>query len=87
MFEYIIIGAGVTGLTLCKKLREKGIDNILVLEKEKEAGGLCRTRNIDGHTLDIGGGHFFTRNIRECLTMSSSICRRKNSTIIKGFLK
>lgn len=59
MFEYIIIGAGVTGLTLCKKLREKGIDNILVLEKEKEAGGLCRTRNIDGHTLDIGGGHFF----------------------------
>lgn len=31
MFEYIIIGAGVTGLTLCKKLREKGIDNILVL--------------------------------------------------------
>lgn len=28
MYDYIIIGGGVTGITLCKKLREKGIDNI-----------------------------------------------------------
>ena len=65
MFEYLIIGAGVTGITLCKKLREKGIDNVVVLEALPEAGGLCRTRNIDGNVLDIGGGHFFHTKFSE----------------------
>lgn len=59
MFDYIIIGAGITGITLCKKLREKGITNIKVLEKNENPGGLCRTVNKEGHVLDIGGGHFF----------------------------
>lgn len=59
MYDYLIIGAGVTGITLCKKLKEKGISNVIVLEAEKEPGGLCRTKNINGHRLDIGGGHFF----------------------------
>lgn len=59
MYEYVIIGAGITGLTLCKKFREAGISNILVLEAEDRVGGLCKTEEIDGHQLDIGGGHFF----------------------------
>lgn len=59
MYDYLIIGAGVTGITLCKKLKEAGIQNVIVLEAEKEAGGLCTTKNINGHQLDIGGGHFF----------------------------
>ncbi len=59
MYDYLIIGAGVTGVTLCKKLKEKGIHNVVVLEAAKEAGGLCTTKIIDGHVLDIGGGHFF----------------------------
>ncbi len=59
MYEYIIIGAGVTGLTLCKKFREAGVSNVLVLEAGNKVGGLCKTEEIDGHKLDIGGGHFF----------------------------
>ena len=59
MYDYLIIGAGVTGITLCKKLKEKGIQNVIVLEAQSEAGGLCTTKNINGHQLDIGGGHFF----------------------------
>ena len=59
MYEYIIIGAGITGITLCKKFREAGISNILVLEADSKAGGLCRTEKIEGHQLDVGGGHFF----------------------------
>ncbi len=58
MYDYVIIGAGITGITLCKLLRERG-KNVLCLEKESEIGGLCRTKSIEGHTLDIGGGHFF----------------------------
>lgn len=66
MYDYIIIGAGITGITLCKKLREKG-KNVICLEKEAEPGGLCRTRKINGHVLDIGGGHFFGSKISKVL--------------------
>lgn len=59
IYEYAIIGAGLTGITLCKKLREKGITDVVVLEKNDAPGGLCTTKIIDGHVLDIGGGHFF----------------------------
>ncbi|MBQ9549502.1 MAG: NAD(P)-binding protein [Lachnospiraceae bacterium] len=56
--KYLILGAGPSGLTLAAKLIEKGIKDLLVLEKEKEAGGLCRSRDVDGSPFDIGGGHF-----------------------------
>lgn len=57
LYDYIILGAGITGLTLMKKLRQKGY-SVLTLESENEAGGLCRTFYVDGHACDIGG-HFF----------------------------
>ena len=53
MLDYIIIGAGVTGLTLLRKLREKG-KSAVALEKNCEPGGLCRTKVVDGHVLDTG---------------------------------
>lgn len=56
--KYLIIGAGPAGLTLANRLIQKGNSDVLVLEKESEAGGLCRSKNIDGSPLDIGGGHF-----------------------------
>jgi UDP-galactopyranose mutase len=35
----------------------------LLLEKERTVGGLCRSITVDGHTIDIGGGHvIFTNN-------------------------
>src|SRR6218665_3607856 len=59
-FEFIIIGAGPSGLTLAHTLRDRGVpaDSILVIEKEQSAGGLCRSEMVDGAPLDIGGGHF-----------------------------
>lgn len=56
--KYIILGAGPTGLTLANKLLEKGEKSFLVIERESEVGGLCRSQNVDGSALDIGGGHF-----------------------------
>lgn len=55
--DYLILGAGPAGLTAANCLMDAGIDSFLVLEKEKEAGGLCRSRIVDGAPLDIGGGH------------------------------
>ncbi|MCR5357351.1 MAG: FAD-dependent oxidoreductase [Lachnospiraceae bacterium] len=56
--KYLILGAGPAGLTFANRLLQNGIDDFLVIEKENEAGGLCRSREVDGAPLDIGGGHF-----------------------------
>lgn len=56
--KYLILGAGPAGLTVGNRLMQSGISDFLVVEKEKEAGGLCRTIDVDGAPFDIGGGHF-----------------------------
>ena len=56
--KYLILGAGPAGLTVANQLLQKGESDFLVLEREKEAGGLCRSAEVDGSPLDIGGGHF-----------------------------
>ena len=56
--KYLILGAGPAGLTFANRLLQNGIDDFLVIEKGDEAGGLRRSREVDGAPLDIGGGHF-----------------------------
>lgn len=56
--KYLILGAGPTGLALGNRLKEKGIDSFMVLEREAEPGGLCRSIHLDGAPFDIGGPHF-----------------------------
>lgn len=56
--KYLILGAGPAGLTLANRLKDRGDTSFLVLEKEEEAGGLCRSVTVDGSPFDIGGGHF-----------------------------
>ena len=56
--KYLILGAGPSGLTFACYLKMKGIEDFLVIEKEEEAGGLCRSCEVDGYPFDIGGGHF-----------------------------
>ena len=56
--KYLILGAGPAGLTIGNRLKQRGITNFLILEKNSEAGGLCRSTQVDGSPFDIGGGHF-----------------------------
>lgn len=56
--KYAIIGAGITGCTVARLLQLQGENDFVLLEAASEAGGLCRAKNINGHVLDIGGGHF-----------------------------
>lgn len=56
--KYLILGAGPAGLTVANRLKQLGEDSFLVLEKEQQAGGLCRSQIVDGAPFDIGGGHF-----------------------------
>ena len=55
--KYVIIGAGPAGLSFAATLKKSGEDSFVVLEKEQEAGGLCRSVICGGAPLDIGGGH------------------------------
>jgi protoporphyrinogen oxidase len=67
--KYVILGAGPSGLTIAHALLDQGVphDQLVVLEKEGEAGGLCRSQSIDGSPLDIGGGHFLDVKRRDVL--------------------
>lgn len=49
--KYLILGAGPAGLTLANRLLEFGESSVCVLEKESEAGGLCRTKYVEGKPL------------------------------------
>ncbi|MCR4785439.1 MAG: NAD(P)-binding protein [Lachnospiraceae bacterium] len=56
--RYLIIGAGPAGLTVGNRLLDKGIEDFRIIEASSEAGGLCRSAEVDGAPLDISGGHF-----------------------------
>jgi len=56
-YKYIILGAGAAGLSFAHTLLQGGENSFIVIEKEKAAGGLCRSQEVDGSPLDIGGGH------------------------------
>ena len=53
--KYLIIGGGVSGLTFANFINT---DDYLILEKENEPGGYCRTIYQDGYVWDYAG-HFF----------------------------
>lgn len=58
IYDYLIIGGGMSGITAARLLQLSGVERLLVLEAGAEPGGLCRTKEIGGHVLDTGGGHF-----------------------------
>ena len=53
MKRIVIVGAGVSGLSLAFKLREKGCE-VTLYEKESEAGGNIRTRSESGYLFELG---------------------------------
>jgi len=55
MARVIIIGAGLTGLSVAYHLEKKGFNDYLIVEKESEPGGLCRSIQQDGFTFDYSG--------------------------------
>lgn len=56
--RYLILGGGPAGLTFANMLLKRGENEFIVVEKEEQVGGLCRSQDVDGAPLDIGGGHF-----------------------------
>ncbi len=58
--KYLVIGAGISGLTFANYAKE----DYLIVEKENEVGGYCRTIKRNGYVWDYAG-HFFHFNTEE----------------------
>ena len=57
----IVLGAGVAGLSAAWHLQKNGQDCV-IFEKEKEVGGLCRSKQINGFIFDYDGHLLHFRN-------------------------
>jgi protoporphyrinogen oxidase len=64
--KYIILGAGLSGLTCAAALRKQGHD-VHVLEKEREVGGLARSVRVKGYTFDLGPHFLFGPKVCDLL--------------------
>jgi len=64
-----ILGGGITGLTLANLLEQESV----VLEKESEFGGLCKSLQKDGFTFDYGGSHIIFSRDNEVLNYLVSL--------------
>jgi len=60
--KWAILGGGLSGVTIARILHGKGHE-VVVLERQGEIGGLCRSRSEQGFTFDRGGSHIiFSRD-------------------------
>jgi len=50
----VILGAGLAGLSAAYHLNKYHL-NYTIFEKEKEPGGLCRSKNVNNFTFDLDG--------------------------------
>ena len=57
----LVLGAGPAGLTAAYELTRRGVPTVL-LEQDRQVGGLARTVEYRGYRFDIGGHRFFTKH-------------------------
>jgi protoporphyrinogen oxidase len=60
-YDFVVLGAGIAGLAFSKKMSENG-SSILMIEKEKQIGGLSRTIQHRGFYLDFCAHRFHTKD-------------------------
>ena len=58
----VIIGAGLSGLSLAYYLEKQGIKDYILLEKSSGVGGLCKSIKKEGFTFDMAIHMLHLRN-------------------------
>ncbi|MHA1626328.1 MAG: protoporphyrinogen/coproporphyrinogen oxidase, partial [Candidatus Asgardarchaeia archaeon] len=61
-YGVLILGGGLAGLSAAYHLENAGFRDYLLLEREDEVGGICKSKLIGGYTFDYGPHIFYTRN-------------------------
>ena len=77
-FDIIVIGSGVSGMTFAAEASEKG-KKVLVLEKEKRAGGCLCTMYHEDFWLEMGGHTIYS-------SYATYINDMKQANIVSRFL-
>lgn len=83
--KYLILGAGVSGLSFASGLGKD--EDYIILEKEKQPGGYCKTTRRNGYVWDYAG-HFFhfshpelKHKFEEITKSDDTVTRVKNTKI------
>ncbi|MGI9291690.1 MAG: FAD-dependent oxidoreductase, partial [Gammaproteobacteria bacterium] len=58
----MILGGGLSGLAVAYTLAEQGWNNITVVERNAEAGGLAGSFERDGNVYPLGYHHILERD-------------------------
>src|SRR5574344_530000 len=74
--KYLIIGAGISGLTFANYVKE---DNYLIVEKDDRVGGYCKT-TINGEYVWDYAGHFYHFKTQEMKNLFENLM--KNEEIV-----
>jgi monoamine oxidase len=53
--DVVVVGAGLAGLTTARRLVQKGVRNVVVLEARDRVGGRTYTKHAHGTWVDVGG--------------------------------
>jgi monoamine oxidase len=53
--DVVVVGAGLAGLTTARRLVQKGVKSVVVLEARDRVGGRTRTLHKHGTWVDVGG--------------------------------
>jgi protoporphyrinogen oxidase len=64
----IILGAGISGLTIGSLLHEQGLHEVLVLEKDKKPGGIAKTKLVNNIVYHPVGGHCFNSKFEDVMS-------------------
>lgn len=64
MYDYLIVGSGLFGVTCARKLADEGY-SVCVIEKRSHIGGNIYTENIEGINIHKYGPHIFHTNSEE----------------------
>lgn len=71
MKKIVVLGAGITGLTIGRLLSNKA--TVKILEKKAVPGGIARTKDVNGVTYHTVGGHCFNSKHKDVLDFVFSI--------------
>lgn len=77
MYDYLIVGSGLSGASIANLLKQKGY-NVLVIEKKSNIGGSIRTVKRDGIDIHLYGAHIFHTSDKRTYDYFSSFSKLNN---------